>query len=109
MAEATDADRRAQLTAERDRVHEQLIELGAESTSFDEGFADSGQVTAERGEIEALEGTLRETLEEIDAAIVKLDGGAYGVCEECGSPISDARLDAMPMARLCITCASKRR
>ena len=77
--------------------------------SFDEGFADSGQVTAERGEVEALVGTLRETLQEIDAALEKFEAGTYGRCESCGNPIADARLEAMPAARLCISCASKRR
>ena len=38
-------------------------ELGVDRATFDEGFADSGQVTAERGEVEALAGTLRETLQ----------------------------------------------
>jgi RNA polymerase-binding transcription factor DksA len=109
MAETTDATRRAQLTAERDRVSDQLRELGVERASFDEGFADSGQVTAERGEVEALAGTLRDTLQEIDTALTKLEQGTYGQCEMCGGPIAEARLEAMPAARQCIGCASKRR
>jgi RNA polymerase-binding transcription factor DksA len=109
MAEATAADRRAQLTAERDRVTGQLQELGVDRSSFDEGFADSGQVTAERGEVDALAGTLRETLVEVDEAISKLEAGTYGRCESCDGSISEARLEAMPAARLCIDCASKRR
>jgi RNA polymerase-binding transcription factor DksA len=109
MAETTHANLRAQLAAERDRVSDQLRELGVDRSSFDEGFADSGQVTAERGEVQALVGTLRETLTDIDVALAKFDNGAYGVCESCGGPISEARLEAMPAARLCITCASKRR
>jgi RNA polymerase-binding transcription factor DksA len=109
MADTTNGARRAQLTAERERVTEQLVELGFDRDSFDEGFADSGQVTAERGEVEALVGTLRETLTDIDAALAKFENGTYGLCEACGNPIADARLEAMPAARLCITCASKRR
>ena len=45
--------------------HDQLRQLGVGPggrLDFDEGFADSGQVTAERGEVEALGGTLLETL-----------------------------------------------
>jgi RNA polymerase-binding transcription factor DksA len=103
-------ERRDELTAERQRVWVQLSELGvADRGSFDEGFADSGQVTAERGEVEALAGSLRETLNDIDAALLKFDNGTYGHCEVCGGPIGDARLEAMPAARTCITCASKRR
>jgi RNA polymerase-binding transcription factor DksA len=109
MADVTTTDRRAQLTAERVRVTGQLEELGVDRSSYDEGFADSGQVTAERGEVEALVGTLRETLVEIDDALRKLEAGTYGDCESCGAPIAEARLEAMPAARLCISCASKRR
>ena len=109
MSGTTHASFRAHLVTERDRVYDQLVELGVDRDSFDEGFADSGQVTAERGEVEALVGTLQETLTDIDAALAKFDGGNYGVCESCGGPISEARLEAMPAARLCITCASKRR
>ncbi|MDQ1532927.1 MAG: DnaK suppressor protein, partial [Actinomycetota bacterium] len=39
----------------------------------------------------------------------KLDGADYGLCESCGAPIAEARLQAMPTARMCISCASKRR
>jgi DnaK suppressor protein len=109
MAETTSSTRHAQLTAERERVRDQLRELGVDRNSFDEGFADSGQVTAERGEVDALAGTLRETLVEIDAALGKLEIGSYGQCEQCGNAIPEARLEAMPAARLCISCASKRR
>jgi RNA polymerase-binding transcription factor DksA len=109
MAETTSATRRAQLLAEHDRVTGQLLDLGVDRDSFDEGFADSGQVTAERGEVQALAGTLRETLQDIDAALGKMEQGTYGLCESCGRPIADARLEAMPAARLCIACASKRR
>src|SRR3954454_6174439 len=102
-------ERRDQLTSERERVRGQLKELGVDRGSYDEGFADSGQVTAERGEVEALVGTLRDTLNDIDAALAKFDIGTYGRCEVCGGEISEARLEAMPAARTCIQCASKRR
>jgi RNA polymerase-binding transcription factor DksA len=109
MAETTPASLHAQLTAERERINSELRSLGVDRGSYDEGFADSGQVTAERGEVDALAGSLRETLLDIDAALSKLEAGVYGRCESCGEDITPARLEAMPAARLCITCASKRR
>jgi RNA polymerase-binding transcription factor DksA len=109
MPESTHASRRAQLVEERARVQGQLAELGLDRNDYDEGFADSGAVTAERGEVEALAGTLRETLHEIDRALEKFDAGTYGICESCGQPIGEARLEAMPFTPLCIACASKRR
>ena len=111
MVEATAATYREQLTAERERVREQLRQLGhdGDRSGFDENFADSGQVTAERGEVDALVGSLLEALEDVDHAIGKLDTDSYGVCEACGRPIAEARLEAMPTARYCIADASKKR
>ena len=83
--------------------------MGLDSGTYDEGFADSGQVTAERGEVDALVGSLRDTLSDIDEALTKLDDGTYGICENCSRPIGEPRLEAMPAARLCIACASARR
>jgi DnaK suppressor protein len=102
---------RAQLQEERDRIAAQLSALNRSDgdLSFDDNFADSSQVTAERGEIEALAGTLNDTLREIEDALAKFDAGTYGQCESCGGEIGADRLEAIPTARLCITCASRRR
>jgi DnaK suppressor protein len=113
MAETTlHATLRDRLQDERDRLHDQLRQMGigpGGKLDFDDGFADSGQVTAERGEVEALGGTLLDTLREIEDALAKFDAGTYGLCESCGNQIAEARLEAMPAARLCIDCASRRR
>jgi len=111
MVEATAATYRELLSTERERVSEQLRQLGhdGDRAGFDENFADSGQVTAERGEVEALVGSLLEALEDVDHALGKLDADGYGTCESCGRPIAEARLEAMPTARMCIACASKKR
>ena len=112
MTETSQRLLRDQLQEERDRVREQLNNLGrgdAADLDFDENFADSGQVTAERGEVDALSGQLNETLQDIEDALAKFDAGTYGECESCHQRIPEARLEAMPAARLCIACASQRR
>lgn len=43
-------------------------------------------------------------LQEIKAAIARLDDPGFGVCEECGDPIGLARLKANPQALFCIDC-----
>ncbi len=107
MSEVTSVAARALLEAERDALRSELTELGG--LDYDANFADSSQVTAERGETERLANSLRETLDEVEAALAKLDAGTYGLCEECGEPIAAARLEAMPAARFCITHASNHR
>jgi DnaK suppressor protein len=112
MTETSQQLLRDQLQEERDRVREQLANLGrgdAADLDFDENFADSGQVTAERGEVDALSGQLSETLQDIEDALAKFDAGTYGECESCHQRIPEARLEAMAAARLCIDCASQRR
>jgi DnaK suppressor protein len=110
MADAPSVDVRALLEEERDSLRAQLEEIGhgGAGLSYDSNFADSSQVTAERGEAEALAAKLRETLDDVEHAIRKLSSGDFGVCEDCGKPINPARLEAKPAARHCIDCASKR-
>ena len=109
--DAASVDLRALLEQERETLVNQLGELGVgegASITYDSNFADSSQVTAERGEAEALAASLRETLDEVEYALGKLEEGNYGVCESCAQQISPARLEAMPAARFCMDCASKR-
>jgi DnaK suppressor protein len=44
----------------------------------------------------------RKLIAKIDAALMRLDDGTYGYCEETGEPISLKRLDARPIATLSI-------
>jgi DnaK suppressor protein len=102
---------RATLEEERDSLRSQLGELGygAKGLDYDPNFADSSQVTAERGENEALVNKLVEGLREVEHALEKLGTDRYGVCENCGQEIAEARLEARPEARLCIDCAAASR
>jgi DnaK suppressor protein len=96
---------RDSLEAERDHLRGQLAELEAgneQSLTFDENFADSGQVAAEQGEAKVLAGSLRDQLGEVERALTKMDGGQYGRCERCGNDIGEPRLEAMPATRYCI-------
>ena len=46
----------------------------------------------------------RAELAGIDEALVRIEEGVYGDCEECGAKIGEARLKAIPWAPLCIAC-----
>ncbi|MGH9157946.1 MAG: TraR/DksA family transcriptional regulator [Acidimicrobiales bacterium] len=110
-SDAPSVDLRALLDREREVLRTQLAELGFGTVggpTYDPNFADSSQVTAERGEAEALAANLRDALDEVEKALTKLEDGSYGICEGCQQPINPARLEAKPEALLCISCASKR-
>lgn len=44
------------------------------------------------------------TLQRIDEALLRLEGGTYGICAGCEDPIAEARLRAVPFATLCRSC-----
>jgi len=106
------ADRlRKRLETERGEVRRQLEDLGArqdaegiEDPELDEGFADAGQAAAERANLLTLVRSLRDTLRDVEQALERMDAGSYGLCERCGQPIGDERLEALPAARLCLAC-----
>ena len=45
-----------------------------------------------------------ETLRKIDQALLRLEEGTYGRCQECDAEIPPARLRALPFAALCRGC-----
>src|SRR5215472_11775138 len=49
----------------------------------------------------------RRTLEEIQEALSRIRKGEYGICASCQEPIAQARLNALPWARLCVRCAER--
>ena len=77
------------------------VESGELSTA-DQHPAELGSETFER-ELELTTLSIVEgELKEIDDALRRLDHGSYDICEECGKPIDEARLEAVPWARYCV-------
>ncbi len=50
----------------------------------------------------------RRELEEIEAALRRIDEGSYGRCEACGGPMGLQRIRAIPEARFCLSCSGQR-
>jgi DnaK suppressor protein len=51
-----------------------------------------------------LRGREKVFLEKIDRALVKIQDGTFGTCEECGEEIGAKRIEARPETSLCIKC-----
>jgi RNA polymerase-binding transcription factor DksA len=47
---------------------------------------------------------LEPRLKDINDALAKIEDGTYGICEVCGKPIEEDRLEANPAARTCKAC-----
>jgi RNA polymerase-binding protein DksA len=96
---------RERLTHARDAVHHDgslLEETGDLAIGSGDHIADSASETYMRELDEGLEENAEHLLQEIEAALARIDDGSYGACTTCGKPIGAERLDAVPYATLCI-------
>ena len=85
-----------------------IVAASADSNADDEHDPEGATIAFERSAVGALIAQARHRLEEIDAAMARVDEGSYGTCESCGKPIAPGRLEARPVARECIGCANRR-
>jgi RNA polymerase-binding transcription factor DksA len=88
--------------AAQDLVAGTTEEAVQELSTYDQHLADQGTETFERERDTSVLQRVEAQLEEVDNALARIEAGTYGVCELCGKPIGDERLEAMPMARYCL-------
>ena len=94
------AERIAALTRDFDAI----VASSAITPPDDEHDPDGATVAFERAQIAALLISARAQLDDLDAALDRLGGGVYGVCEGCAEPIAYERLLARPATRSCVAC-----
>ena len=46
----------------------------------------------------------RKLINKINSSLTRIHHGTFGECDECGDAISEKRLEARPVATLCIRC-----
>lgn len=49
----------------------------------------------------------RKLIAKMEEAILRIDNGTYGICNDCGEEITEKRLIARPVTTLCINCKTK--
>jgi RNA polymerase-binding protein DksA len=84
----------------------EVVAASRDTNADDEHDPEGATIAFERSQIASLVQQIQRQLTEIEAALDRLTAGTYGTCEQCGHPITPARLTARPTARTCITCAS---
>ena len=70
--------------------------------------ADFAEQATEQENLEVMQALDREGREElhlIRAALARIESGEYGTCQQCGNAIDAMRLEAVPFAACCISCA----
>lgn len=104
----------AALTEERLKLLHQLSELGADENGeltgemdYGDAFADAGAATAERTETMGIIENLKIHLDDVEAAIARIEDGTLGICSTCGKAIGDDRMEYRPTSSKCIDCKTK--
>jgi DnaK suppressor protein len=80
------------------------IEDETEDQTADNHLAETATATLDREIDYTLEENSEHVLEAIDAALKRIEDGTYGTCVNCGKPIAEERLAAIPWATHCIDC-----
>jgi RNA polymerase-binding protein DksA len=73
----------------------------------DNHLGDTATATLDREIDYSLEENSEHVLRSIDGALQRIEAGTFGICESCGQPISEERLEAIPYATQCIDCRRK--
>ena len=84
-----------------------IVESAALGATDDEHDPEGATIAFERAQIASLLEQAHYHLADLDQAIRSIEAGIYGICEDCGQPISAERLAARPAARTCIGCAAR--
>jgi RNA polymerase-binding transcription factor DksA len=74
----------------------------SELSSIDQHPADVGTETFEREKDISILEQVEAELADVEHALRRLEDGTYGICEACGEPIGEDRLEALPAARFCL-------
>ncbi|MFO7576585.1 MAG: TraR/DksA family transcriptional regulator [Pelovirga sp.] len=83
------------------RAHEASLSLGQD------GVADIGDMSANsyhQDVLMSLSQTQRARIRDIDAALERIEQGAYGICAACEEAIPARRLEVRPFSRYCVDC-----
>jgi RNA polymerase-binding transcription factor DksA len=70
---------------------------------------ESNVIASDRHLVAQLTGRIAESLQEVEAALARIEEGTYGVCTGCGQPIPPARLEVRPRTATCVGCTPARR
>jgi len=83
-------------------IHKKTVRSG---TPLPSDFAEQAIERQNDEVLDALEVAGERELAQINRALARIEAGDYGICQECGQPIPEARLSALPFTDYCVACA----
>ena len=100
-------EQREALVKQRTHTAESLVEvrIARDGETDDEHDPEGPTIASEWSRLTGLQTESEKQLRTLDKALARIDDGSFGMCSKCGQPIARARLDARPVAELCIDCA----
>lgn len=96
--------RREELAERQERLH---ADRRREAEPLSSDAPDRAIQQGNDAVVDSIESAAEVEINEIAAALRRLDEGSYGVCETCAGPIGELRLDAVPYAVQCQSCAAQ--
>ncbi|KQS14838.1 molecular chaperone DnaK [Curtobacterium sp. Leaf183] len=97
--------RSVKLLADVERSMRDVSDARDGANTDDEHDPEGATLAWERGSLGAVRDDARRRVEQVDAALARLDEGTYGMCVVGGEPIPEARLAAVPWAATCVAHA----
>lgn len=91
---------------ERELEEARMTETSADR-SPDPGSAEAGSMKFEYEKELSIERNSADLLSKVEHALKRVAAGTYGICETCGEAIPVARLQVLPYATTCVSCAQK--
>ena len=98
---------RAELLGDITHMEDDSLKDHAKTISIPTDKEELSSDNAEQELTLTLLGSDEDILDQVEAAIHRIEDGDYGRCEKCGEQIPKSRLDAIPYAADCVQCASK--
>src|SRR3954471_17836370 len=101
-------ERREEIESDMSYMAAEMRSIGVdqdeENGSLGNHIADDGSNVAEAERIVTVSEDLQEILVQVNNALERMNEGKYGMCQRCGKPIAEERLEAFPYVAYCIEC-----
>jgi DnaK suppressor protein len=103
-------ERRVEIESDMSFMAAEMRSIGVdqdqEKGSLGNHIADDGSNVAEAERIVTVSEDFQQILAQVNGALERMSEGNYGVCQRCGKPIGEERLEAFPYVAYCIECQS---